>query len=84
MTAAERRAYYIKKGVPENEIGPSGYPKVHSVDHPSRKAAEDAAAQKDKGPPMKHPGKAGEPSHFHPTDKDGKKAYPNVHHNYPD
>jgi RHS repeat-associated protein len=84
MTAAERRAYYIKKGVPENEIGPSGYPKVHSVDHPSRKAAEDAAAQEGKGAPMKHPGKAGEPSHFHPTDKNGKKAYPNVHHNYPE
>ena len=25
MTAAERRAHFIQKGVPENEIGPSGW-----------------------------------------------------------
>jgi hypothetical protein len=78
MTAEERRAYYRSKGIPDSMLGPSGYPKVHSVEHPTRKEAEDAASQEGKGPPMQHKG------HFHPTDEEGEKEHPNVHHNYPE
>jgi len=65
-----------------SEVGPSGKPKRHNVDHPTRKRAKDAARNDGQGPPMHHPKpRVGDP-HFHPTDAKGNKI-PGVHHNYP-
>jgi hypothetical protein len=82
-TAAERRAYYLARGVPESEIGPSGYPKIHTVQHPSLKRAEDAArAEVGKGgTTVKHPSPAEGEGHFHGVDQRGNKS--RIHHEYP-
>jgi RHS repeat-associated protein len=67
-----------------NKTGPSGDPQVNQVDHPSKKAAEEAAARQGNGKPVKHtrPVKGG--PHFHPADSDGEKIPNSTHHNYPD
>jgi RHS repeat-associated protein len=74
-----------KKGIPKDQLGPSGKPKVHTVNHPTKKRAEDAARADGQGKPAKdtRPKKGG--PHFHPTNKDGtrKKGKHNVHHEYP-
>ena len=77
MTAAERRLYHLELGVPAHEIGPSGYPKIHNVDLPSKNAAKDAALEAGVGKPIQHPG------HYHSTDASGGKI-PGTHFNYPD
>ena len=65
-----------------SNVGPSGKPKRHNVDHPTRKRAKDAAQNDGQGPPMHHPKpNVGKPP-FHPTDAKGNKI-PGVHHNYP-
>lgn len=75
-----------KKGVPKDQLGPSGKPKVHTVNHPTKKRAEDAARADGQGKPAQdtRPNKGG--PHFHPTNKDGtrKKGKQSVHHEYPD
>jgi RHS repeat-associated protein len=73
MTAAERRAFFIAKGVPENEIGPGGFPKVHVVERATLKEAEEAARQAGKGKPIKHTQDAGQATHFHAVDEEGNK-----------
>jgi RHS repeat-associated protein len=79
------REKYVKEGVPESQLGPSGKPKRHFVDMPSRKAAEDAARRAGSGeaPPMEHGNDTlGSKPHFHPTTGTGKKI-PGPHYNYP-
>jgi hypothetical protein len=69
----------------DRSIGPSGKPKVHIVNHPTRKRAQDAARNDGRGQPMHHPSperKGGSP-HYHPVDKYGNKTRGGVHHNYP-
>ncbi len=72
-----------KKGIPKDQLGPSGKPKVHVVQHPTEKRAKDAARQ---GNPAKDasPKKGG--PHYHPTNRDGsrKRGKQNIHHEYPD
>lgn len=62
--------------------GGSGKPVSHTVKHPNRKSALDAAkAESSKGtPPIKHTEKNGNPPHFHPADKSGDQVP--VHHDY--
>jgi len=79
-TASAERERSVKKGIPEKELGPSGKPKIHNVEHPTRKEAKDAARNEGKGQPIEHGGS--DKSHFHPTDAKGKKI-PSVHHNFP-
>lgn len=67
-----------------NELGPSGKPKVHEVDHSTKKGAKDAARQEGKGSPVQHPSPTKGSPHFHPTDADGEKVPASTHHNYPD
>jgi RHS repeat-associated protein len=81
--AAEERAKNLAKGIAAKDLGSSGKPKIHTVDHPTRKAAKDAARSEGKGPPMSHPSDKGQPPHYHPTDECGDKI-PGVHHNYPE
>ncbi len=73
MSAAERRAHFLGKGVPATQIGPSGYPKVHIVETSTLKEAEEAARLAGKGKPLLHNQDRGQPPHFHPVDEQGKK-----------
>jgi RHS repeat-associated protein len=83
-TAAETRAENIAKGIPESQLGPSGQPKRHSVDHSTRKRAKDAARQSGKGEPIHNPSDVGQPPHFHAVDAQGNKiGKQSPHHNYP-
>jgi RHS repeat-associated protein len=74
-----------KKGIPKDQLGPSGKPKVNVVKHPTEKRAKDAARNQGQGRPAKDasPKKGG--PHYHPTNRDGsrKKGKQNVHHEYP-
>jgi hypothetical protein len=83
MTAAERRSHFLEKGVPENEIGPSGYPKIHTPEHSSLKEAKDAArAEFGKGGTVeKHPSPTEGNGHFHGVSQEGEKS--RIHHEYP-
>lgn len=67
-----------------NELGPSGKPKIHEVDHSTKKQAKDAARNEGKGAPVQHPSPTRGRPHFHPTDGDGEKVPGSTHHNYPD
>jgi RHS repeat-associated protein len=61
----------------------TGFPRYHTVRHPSRKGAREAAQQEGKGQPMHHPSpRDGGDPHYHPTDGQGRKI-PGVHHGYP-
>jgi hypothetical protein len=82
MTAAERRAHHLAKGIPDNQIGPSGYPKVHVVEKATLKEAEEAARNAGGSKPMKHTQDRGQPTHFHAVDQQGKKlgGKDNVHY----
>jgi RHS repeat-associated protein len=82
-TAAATRAENLKKGIPPGQLGPSGKPKRHFVDHSTRKSAKDAARQETGkgGTTMEHSNpKVGDP-HFHGQTPPGDKCAP--HHNYP-
>lgn len=74
-----------KKGIPKDQLGPSGKPKVHVVKHPTEKRAKDAARNAGQRKPAKDvkPKKGGD--HYHPTNKDGsrKKGKQNIHHEFP-
>jgi RHS repeat-associated protein len=90
LTPAERRAKNIAKGIPESELGPSGKPKRHFVQHASEKRAKDAArATEGKGgTTVKHASPSeGEPHYHGQSQKDaqsGKGNHNRVHHEYPD
>jgi len=59
-------------------MGPRDQPRFHNVQHPTRKAAEDAARNQGKGnTPIEHTG------HYHAATKCDEKRLPNVHHHYP-
>ena len=79
--AAADRAANVAKGVPASRLGPSGKPKIHNVQHSSKKAAEEAARHEGKGEPLKHATSEEQSPHYHPTDAEGEKV-PGVHHNY--
>jgi uncharacterized protein RhaS with RHS repeats len=81
--AAKARAKNIAKGIDSKALGPSGKPKIHTMDHPTRKRAKDAARDEGKGPPLNHPSDKGQPPHYHPVDECGEKAVGATHHNYP-
>jgi hypothetical protein len=75
-TAAVDRARSRAQGIPEHEIGPSGLPKIHSPQLPSRKAAQDAAqAVSGKGGTlMEHVNPAVGNSHYHAVKPNGVKV----------
>ncbi len=69
---------------PSSENGPSGKPKRHDKEHPTRKRARDAARNDGKGPPIHHPTPTdGRKPHYHPTDSKGGKKPGGAHHTYP-
>ena len=82
-TGAAERAKNIANGIPESQLGPSGKPKIHVVEHSTMKEAKDAArAEVGKGgTTVKHPSpQQGEP-HFHGETQQGDKS--RIHHEYP-
>jgi len=62
------------KGIPVSQLGPSGKPKIHNVEKPNLKRAEDAARnyKKSNSKPEKHNSDRGQKQHFHPT-RNGEK-----------
>jgi len=81
--AMTERARNIEKGIPAKDLGPSGKPKRHFVEHPTRKRAQDAArtdAGKG-GTTVEHSNpREGDP-HFHGQTQSGEKC--RTHHEYP-
>jgi hypothetical protein len=68
---------------PGRGTGPSGGPKIHIVRHPTLKRAKDAARQRGRGAPIKHPSpRKGDP-HFHSADENGNVIRDGVHHVFP-
>lgn len=83
-TAAKMRAENIKKGIPENQLGPSGKPKIHVQKHSSLKKAKDAARERagKGGTTVKHPTPKKGKRHFHGQKQDGTKI--RTHDEYSD
>ena len=82
-TAAATRADNVAKGIPESQLGPSGKPKIHVVDHGGqRKEAKDAArAEVGKGGTTEnHTTPAVGKDHYHGVTQSGEKS--RVHHEY--
>jgi len=82
-TAAATRASNVNKGVPESALGPSGKPKIHGVDHATRKRSKDGARRDagKSGTTVEHASpKRGNPHHHGQTQSGTKKR---THHNYP-
>ena len=80
--ASEERETNIKKGVDPKDLGPSGKPKAHVVKKSTRKETVDAARNAGGSKPIKHTQDKGQPTHYHPTDRTGKKltGRDNVHY----
>lgn len=85
--AAANRAESRAKGIPDSQIGPSGKPKVHTVEHSTRKGAKEAAQREtppggrvrnDASP------KDGQKPHFQAENAKGENVKPVVHHCKPD
>ncbi len=62
-----------EKGIPKDQLGPSGKPKVITKKLPTRKAAEDYQQARSKGPLVRDVNPAKGNTHYHPTRKDGSR-----------
>jgi RHS repeat-associated protein len=83
QTAAATRAENVAKGIPESQLGPSGKPKVHVVDHGgNRKEAKDAARAEvgSGGTTANHTSPAVGKDHYHGETQSGEKS--RIHHEY--
>lgn len=63
-------------------LGPSGKPMIHQINPGSKKAAKDAARNAGQSAPMKHPSPQRGQSHWHPTDRMGRKIRNGTHYIY--
>ncbi len=85
--ADANRAASREKGIPDSRIGPSGKPKVHTVEHSTVKQAKEAA-QREAPRDGKirfdaHP-QDGQKPHYQAQDAKGENVKPVVHHCPPD
>jgi RHS repeat-associated protein len=81
--ATANRAESRAKGVPDSQIGPSGKPKIHSVDHGGRRGEAREAARRDggtSGSTVNHTSPKEGKDHYHGVTQDGEKS--RVHHEY--
>jgi hypothetical protein len=81
--AVATRAENIARGVPESQLGPSGKPKIHVVDHGGqRKEAKDAArAEVGRGGTIEnHRSPAVGNDHYHGVTQSGEKS--RIHHEH--
>jgi RHS repeat-associated protein len=84
-SAATSRAENVAKGIPESQLGPSGKPKIHVVDHGGkRKEAKDAAREEvgSGGTTANHTSPAVGKDHYHGETHSGEKS--RIHHEYTD
>jgi RHS repeat-associated protein len=85
--AAANRAASRAQGIPDSQLGPSGLPKRHTVEHESRKAAKEAAEREaPEGGRVRNDANPTDPRqgpHFQAEDAQGNNARPVVHHEYP-
>jgi len=81
-TAALEKAKSLAKGIPESQLGPSGKPKIHTVEKSTLKQRTDAARQDGSSKPIKHNQDKGQAPHLHPVDRSGNKltGHRNVHY----
>ena len=83
QTAAATRVENVAKGIPESQLGPSGKPKIHVVDHGGkRKEAKDAARSEvgSGGSTTNHTSPTVGKDHYHGETQSGDKS--RVHHEY--
>ncbi|MFD2162259.1 DUF6443 domain-containing protein [Paradesertivirga mongoliensis] len=81
--AKENRAEAASKGIPQKQLGPSGKPKIHTVEKSNLKSAKDAARNNPKSntAPTKHSSDKGQKTHYHSTkDNEKLKGKDNVHY----
>ena len=86
--AAAERAKNIEKGVPESQLGPSGKPKQHTVNHSQRKPAHQATKKEAdrNGGKVRNDANPSTPKqgpHFQAEDAAGNNVKPVVHHERP-
>lgn len=86
--AAAARAENIAKGMAEKQLGPSGKPLRHTVQHSTRKEAREAAEREaPRGGKARHdanPADSRQGAHFQAEDAKGDNVKPVVHHEYPE
>jgi RHS repeat-associated protein len=81
--AAANRAENIAKGVPASQLGPSGKPKIHTVDHGGKRGEAKEAARREVGKggsTVNHVSPKVGGDHYHGTTPSGEKS--RVHHEY--
>jgi len=81
--AAANRAENAAKGVPASQLGPSGKPKIHTVDHGGKRGEAKEAARRENGnggSTVNHTSPNEGKDHFHGTSPSGEKS--RVHHEY--
>lgn len=73
------------KGIPRNQLGPSGKPKVAVVKRPTEKRARDTAQARSKGPLIKDKNPSKGRDHYHTTNQRGEKrrGKQNLHIEFP-
>jgi len=82
-SAASERAKNVAAGIPEKDLGPSGKPKIHVVDHGGKRGEAREAARRDVGKggtTENHTGPIKGEDHYHGVTQDGRKS--RVHHEY--
>jgi len=81
--AAEERAANLARGIPESRLGPSGKPKMHTVQYSTRKAAVQATEREARraGGTVRHDAhpRDGQNPHFQAEDARGENVKPVVH-----
>jgi RHS repeat-associated protein len=86
--SAANRAASRAKGIPDSQIGPSGLPKRHTVEHTTRKEAREAATRETPpGGRVRNDANPADPRqgpHFQAEDAQGRNERPVVHHEYPE
>lgn len=81
--AAANRAENLAKGIPASQLGPSGKPKIHSVQTSSIKRSEDGARSEvgKGGTTVRHQSPARGGPHHHGVSAKGEKS--RIHYEYP-
>lgn len=81
--AAAERAKNFSRGIPESQLGPSGKPKIHTVDHGGKRGEAKEAARRESGKGGRtenHTNPKEGKDHYHGVSQSGEKS--RVHHEY--
>ncbi|MCC8361806.1 RHS repeat protein [Lysobacter sp. A6] len=81
--ADANRADNLAKGIPASQLGPSGKPKIHTVEHGGKRGEAKEAARRENGKggtTANHTTPAVGKDHYHGVSKSGEKS--RIHHEY--